>query len=170
MAHGYNLTRQQIRALEMQVEGHAVAHIAEHLGVSRQTLYNWRDKGNYQRRLVIEKRARDDSTKAKMHEVGHRAIEVLDTIANDDSIPPQVRVTAASKLIDGMIKVSGLEAPKTQEINVNIGVPDGGLSEFMGSLEAKLAAIPATLEITQSEENPAEDAEELEADNDDTDF
>lgn len=170
MGHGYNLTKQQVRALEMQVEGYAVSHIAEHLGVSRQTLYNWREKGNYQRRLQVEKRARDENTKAKMHEVGHRAIEVLDTIANDDSIPPQVRVSAASKLIDGMIKVSGLEAPKTQEINVNLGSSDGGLAEFMGSLESKLAAIPATLEITQLEEPSAEDAEETEVGNDDNGF
>ena len=170
MGQAYNLTRQQVKALEMQVEGHPVAHIADHLGVSRQTLYNWREKGNYQRRLALERRARDEHTKAKLHAMGNRSLDVLDTIANDDSIPPQVRVTAASKLIDGMIKVSGLEAPKTQDINLNLGSADTGLSDLLGGLEARLAAIPAILEITQSDEQQAEDAEEAETGDDDTDF
>jgi hypothetical protein len=176
------LNANQKRAARMEFEGASVKEIAATFGVTVQAVYKWREKPAWGQFIRREEHIAKQGARARFREVGDRAINALDEIANDASLDPRARVAAATPLLKAYISTSGLEAPKESNVNITTDGAESSLSELLGGLEARLAAIPATLALADSspdgdclpegnnQEQPAEDAEEAETGDDDTDF
>lgn len=175
------LNANQKRAARMEFEGASVKEIAATFGVTVQAVYKWREKPAWAQFIRREEHIAKQGARARFREVGDRAINALDEIANDASLDPRARVAAATPLLKAYISTSGLDAPKESNITVTTDGAENALSDLLGGLEARLAAIPATLELSMTpgdedclsdgnnQAQPAEDAEEVET-GDDTDF
>lgn len=175
------LNQNQKRAARMEFEGASIKEIAATFGVTVQAVYKWREKPAWAQFIRREEHIAKQGARARFREVGDRAINALDEIANDVNADPRARVAAATPLLKAYISTSGLEAPKEANLNITTDGAENGLSELLGGLEARLAAIPATLALQvadpdgdcfpeqDNQQNAAEDAEEVET-GDDTDF
>lgn len=79
------------------------AHVA---GISESRMYEYTREEGFQARLREESSALLKITSKRLSEKAGSAVEVLCGVMDDETAPPQVRVTAADKILGHALKVS----------------------------------------------------------------
>jgi hypothetical protein len=74
--------------------------VAESVGVDVSTIYRWRQQREFQRVLHGMKRHLLDQTALALELAGHKALETLERLHTDESMPPGIRCKAALSLLE----------------------------------------------------------------------
>lgn len=99
------LTPQKIKAIEALVSGETSERAALFAGVNIRTLFKWKSEDEtFQQALrEAEKKALDETTR-QLALAGVKAVKVLADIANDPAEKSAVRVSAAGKILDSLLR------------------------------------------------------------------
>ena len=131
MTHNDTLDERQIRAARMEAEGVVMREIAEAVGVSRKTLYRWREVPHYSALVssLIEdtQRAARDTLRAGAKDAAQRIRELM---RSEDE---RIALSAAQTLLDRT------GHPKAERVEMSADVRASGRVEVDPSEE--LAAL-----------------------------
>jgi transposase-like protein len=129
------MDRDKLAMIEMLLEGYTKAAIAEHLRVSRQTIYDWLKQPEVQRRMKEEQEDIVDAGKKKILNKLGKYIDELDELA-ENSGDARTKLTALIYCIDRtMGKVpTKIETNETEKENI----PDDMFEQAIAKAKAKL--------------------------------
>jgi uncharacterized protein (UPF0147 family) len=115
------LSDEQQETLEVLLEYPTKTAAAKALGISRPALYRRLEDPDLKEAYEEARRAAIADATDSLQTVAEQAVSVLHEIANDPGVVPNVRVSAASKILDTAIKayelqdvLSRLEALETE--------------------------------------------------------
>lgn len=98
------LTAKQEAFCRLLAQGMSVREAAADMDASEHSLYRWQRKPVIRARIRELRREITEEAVSKLKSSLHMAVSVLVEIAGDTESPPNVRVNAAAKLIDGALR------------------------------------------------------------------
>jgi uncharacterized protein (UPF0147 family) len=105
MAKG-NLTQNQQKALEVLITNGNVSQAAEAAGVTRQTIYTWKQENKaFQSALEQESAEVVNQLTLRLANLGDQAIQTLQNILEDPNTPGYVRIRAADIIISKLLQL-----------------------------------------------------------------
>ncbi len=93
-------TRRNSAPKKLLAEGRTSAETARRLGISSKTLWLWRRDEEFSRELEVIRRQLRDSLREEINAGAAEAITLLRSTVNDPAESPEVRVQAASILVE----------------------------------------------------------------------
>lgn len=105
----HQLTPQQIKALDLLALGAKYTSVAEQVGCSRKTLYNWLDAPDFKGELQTLMRLRREETIAELRALSGQAVTTLKQVLADPDTPPAVLANTAFRIL-AMTMQEGLVA------------------------------------------------------------
>ena len=133
-----DLSSKQQQSIVLMARGASISHTAKSLGVTEQTIYNWKSNKKFMVCLKDETRAYADESRLRLASLSLKAVEAYaDLLSNDD---PNIRFKTAKEILKGngldvlneavySLRTLGLETPlsKEQEKKDNLGKMLSGL-------------------------------------------
>ena len=91
---------QQANAAAFMLEGMTDTAIAQQLGVSRVTVWRWRNSPEVVARLSAERNRRMETVARRMDTLADAALDVFESVILDAKAPAIVRMKAAAEILD----------------------------------------------------------------------
>jgi hypothetical protein len=107
--HGSKLPRKQEQAIAALLESDTLLSAASKIQVAEKTLRRWLGDPEFSRRYAQAKRQLLDSALSRLRSLARRSVDVLEGVATDEKAPHASRVTAASRLLDGALRLLEVE-------------------------------------------------------------
>ena len=102
------LSPEKIRAIEALLSGQTNDQAAKYASVSIRTLFKWKADEIFKQALQdAEKQALGEITR-RLTSAGLKAVDVLSEIANDTAEKSSVRVQAAGKILESVVRLTEL--------------------------------------------------------------
>jgi len=102
-----DLDPRHLRAIALFVEGGTVDEVARELGIGRSTLFRWRASPVFAAALADGLRAGLEAARQRLATMRERALDRLDRLVDDDTVPPAVAARVIAEILDRC----GLAAP-----------------------------------------------------------
>src|SRR5208282_3103502 len=107
--HGSKFQRRWTSAIAALLEADSLADAAARAKISERTLRRWLTDREFAQHYAQAKRQLLDSALSRLRSLARRSVDVLEGIATDDKAPHASRVTAASRLLDGALRLLEVE-------------------------------------------------------------
>ncbi|MFO0679989.1 MAG: phBC6A51 family helix-turn-helix protein [Polyangiaceae bacterium] len=138
-----DLEPKRTRALALFLEGADVGEVARETGVSRTTLWRWREDPAFAHELATKRQRVLEAARDDLRATTSDAVAVLRAVLRDDSQPPGVRLRA----IEMVLARSGLDAlppseppsPKARSEAMSLREKRDFAARVLASLEKQLA-------------------------------
>lgn len=102
--HDTKLTAKQEAFCRLLAQGMSVKEAARDMDTPECTLYRWQRKPVIRARIRELRREITEDAVGKLKSSLHLAVTILVDVAADTEAPPNVRVNAAAKIVDGALK------------------------------------------------------------------
>lgn len=99
------------RAVELLLAGRTYAEVANELQISPSTLYQWRQRPEFQAQFAEARAATREGLTGQLADASTRAVRALVSIAEDPGTPPDVRLSAIAEILDRCAPASTGEEP-----------------------------------------------------------
>jgi transposase-like protein len=96
----FSLDSRRAHALRMLIRGDTLQAIQRELGISRATLFRWRREYSFQLALFSATRGRVHSSSARVDSLVTQALDLLEDLITDPSVPAALRALAASAILE----------------------------------------------------------------------
>lgn len=126
-------------ALRLLIDGCTPSIVADQLGVHRSTVWRWSGEPDFQEAIT---RAHVERRGALAHRLDAAALQAIDTLCEvmkDASVPPGIRIRAATAILDR----GGLEPPPSTAPRSDDPPIDSGLADTLATRIAALDALCA---------------------------